>query len=203
MSSWVIGRAKGPRQTQLRLLRRQHLRQGVIVPVKIGHKDSKQLKHAIAACLSLLLLGASSLASACELSCSLSVSHPVSTPAFKLSSHATGSAAAPAADSAAPTMNMSHAHCGHARMARPSGGVTQFFHFEDASTCANAPCAQTQILSPPINGKDAVRIESRHFALFAVVAPVRTLIRPIATIKLEHAPPKLVLLDPLSVALRI
>ena len=155
-----------------------------------------QLKHAIAVCLSLLLLGVSSWASACELSCSLSVSHPVSTPVSKVSSHARGSAAGPA-------MNMPHAHCGHARMARPSGGVNRHFHFEDASTCANAPCAQTQILSSPISGKDTERIESRHFAMFAVVAPARTIIRPIATIKLEHAPPKLVLPYPLSVALRI
>jgi hypothetical protein len=157
-------------------------------------------KHAIAGTLSLLLLGVTSLASACELSCSLSPSHPVSTPL----------SAAPA-DSMAPatqvnkvvdSATMSHSHCGHAGMGRRSSAATH--HFEDTSSCRSAPCAQAQVLSSPISDKYSAQIESRHLAvIIATVSAVEDASSPSEAMQFEHAPPRLVLVDPLSVALRI
>jgi hypothetical protein len=77
------------------------------------------------------------------------------------------------------------------------------FQFEDASTCTGTPCTSAQILSSPINGKDNTQIESRYLAVHAFVSRVRTIDNPSDVVKLEPAPSKLLLLDPLSVALRI
>jgi hypothetical protein len=110
------------------------------------------------------------------------------------------SSTAPANDTA---MTMSHAHCRHA--GTPRNGNPVDHRFEDASTCSSVPCTQASILSAPMSGKDGRGMEGRHLA--AAVAMVSTVdaIGSIAshTMRLEHAPPELILVDPLSVALRI
>jgi hypothetical protein len=169
-----------------------------MVEGKIALKDSMPLKHALAAALSLLLLCASSFASACELSCSLAPSHPVSSQVSGSKDPSTALASEPAASA----VTTSHSHCGHAGTARQSSAVTQ--HFEDASTCTSAPCTQAQIFSTPMSGKDSVQIESTHLAVtIAIVSPVSRISTRSDIVKLQHAPPKSLLLDPLSIALRI
>jgi hypothetical protein len=154
--------------------------------------------HAIAAALSLLLLGVTSLASTCELSCSLALSHPVS----MQGSGPMKSSTAQASEPTASAMLMSHSHCGHAGMGRRSSAATH--HFEDTSGCRSASCAQTQVLSSPISEKYSAQIESSHLAvIIATVSAVEDGSSPSEAMQFEHAPPRLVLVDPLSVALRI
>ena len=173
-------------------------RHRALLEAKIGHGDSMQLKNAIAVSLSLLLLCASSLASACELSCSLAPSHPSSSPISSPYEPST----APASESTASAVSMSHSHCGHAGMGRHSSPVDH--RFEDASTCTSAPCTQAAILSGPMNGKDSRQVERSHLAvILATVAVVSAGSIASDGMRLEHAPPGLVLVDPLSVALRI
>lgn len=86
-------------------------------------------------------------------------------------------------------------------MAQRSAAVTHLF--EDASKCDSAPCTQAQILSAPVSGKGSALIESKRLAVLAIISPVSTISNPVDTVKLEPAPSKLLLLDPLSVALRI
>jgi hypothetical protein len=161
-------------------------------------------KNAIAASLSLLLLCATSLASACELSCSLSLTHPaVSSPvSARLADSMQRSSSATASEARTSAMTMSHSHCGHAGVRQPSSAATH--HFEDASSCTSAPCTQAQVLSSPISGKNKAQIERSHLGMtVAIVSPVSIVRNSLDTIKLQHAPPELVLPDPLSVALRI
>jgi hypothetical protein len=172
-------------------------RQLAMVAGRIGHRDSMQLKHAIAAALSLFLLCASSLASACELSCSLTSSHPISRPV----SSPKNSSTVPANEAAA-SASMSHSHCGHSTSARPGNAVG--LHCEDASTCGSAPCAQAPALLSPVSIKNSAQVEGSHLAVIvAIVSPAGAISNSSDTIKLQPAPPKLLLLDPLSVALRI
>jgi hypothetical protein len=157
-----------------------------------------QLKHTIAAALSLFLLCASSLASACELSCSLAPSHPVSMQGSGPMKPSTAQASEPTASA----MTMSHSHCGHAGMGRHGDPVDH--RFEDASTCTSAPCTQAPILSAPMSGKDSRQMQSSHLAVIIAAVPAVSA-GSIASdpMRLEHAPPRLILVDPLSVALRI
>lgn len=161
-----------------------------------------QLRHAIAAVLSFVLLGASSVASACELSCSLMPSHSISMRLSAAPADLMKGSPAAQANQADDSATRSHSHCGHAAMGRHSNAVDR--NFQDASTCTSAPCTQAQILSSPINGIDGRQIESGQRAVAAAsVSPVSAIGNPSHIVKLEHAPRKIVLLNPLAVALRI
>jgi hypothetical protein len=168
---------------------------------KIWQKDLMQLKSAFAACLSFCLLCASALASDCELACCLTPSHSVSAAASHLPLNpATVRSAALKSEAANSTMSMPHSHCGHARMMGRGAAVRHLV--EDASKCDPALCTQAQVLSSPVSAKRSTQIESRQLAVVAIVSPVGAVASPRATVKLEDAPPRIVLLDPLSVALR-
>jgi len=54
-----------------------------------------------------------------------------------------------------------------------------------------------------VSGKGRVLIEGKRLAVLAIISPVSTISKGSYTVNFEHAPPALVLLDPLSVALRI
>src|ERR1035437_6028418 len=104
-----------------------------------------RLRNVLAIVLSMSLLCVSSWACTCELSCSLSRSYPVS-------KSARGSTATQANEVQTSGTNTSHSHCGHAKTASP--GSTAKHSFEKTSKCTNAPCAQAQTLSSPVNERD-------------------------------------------------
>ncbi len=160
-----------------------------------------QLKPAIAACLSLILLCGSSLASGCELVCCLSPSHP----AHQLLSVVPGdpavSPAASAGEAAASAMVMAHSHCGHARMTQGGGAITQ--HFEDAARCATAPCLQPEMLSSSLSVKNNAQIKSQHRVLVALVSAMHSSGDSFARVKRKAVRSQFSPVDPLSVALRI
>ncbi|MGC2109780.1 MAG: hypothetical protein WA655_09700 [Candidatus Korobacteraceae bacterium] len=149
-----------------------------------------QWKHVIAGVLSLLLLGVSSLASACELSCTLSAMRPASSPA-KIHS----------AEEATSDTNMAHSHCGHAKVAPRSRAIAH--HFEDAANCDNAPCTQAQILLSPVIGKDAAGTDHGSFAVVAMVVSTGDYGGLFARVKRKSSQLEPNLVDPLVVALRI
>jgi hypothetical protein len=150
-----------------------------------------QLKHVVAVGLSVLLLCVSSWASVCELSCSLSHAYP---------EPARGSSATQAHELSTSEANAPHSHCGHAKAARPSSAANH--SFESTSQCTNAPCAQAQTLSSPVNGRDDARPEGVHFAVVASGPAVASNILS-GSAKHGRALTKLLLLDLLSVGLRI
>ena len=152
-----------------------------------------RLGNALAIVLATSLLCVSSWASACELSCSLAHSYP-------LSESAGATSAAQATEIASFGMNAPHSHCGHAKTAGPSNSATP--HFESASNCAGAPCAQVQALSSPVNGRDVAELKGVHFAVLASV-PAGASNSLFRSYKRDCAPINLLPLDPLSVGLRI
>src|SRR5450759_898928 len=152
-----------------------------------------QLRNALAIVLATSLLSVSSWASMCELSCSLSHGYPVSKPT-------TASSAAQANEVNTSGTNTPHSHCGHAKTASPGNATNH--SFENTSRCTNAPCAQAQSLSSPVNGRDGSQPGGVHFTVLAPVPAVASNIL-FGKAKHERALTKLLPLDPLSVGLRI
>src|ERR1035437_6623458 len=110
-----------------------------------------RLRNVLAIILSISLICVSSWASACELSCSLSHSYPVS-------KSARGSSITQANEVQTSGTNAPHSHCGHAKTASPGSAAKH--SFENTSKCTNAPCAQAQTLSSPVNERDGTQPES-------------------------------------------
>lgn len=145
----------------------------------------------LAAVLAISLISISSWVSVCELSCSLSHSYP-------LSYLAKVAFEAQPRDAQTSTPR---SHCGHVTPIWPSATATH--NFENTSGCTNAPCMQAAVLSSPVNGLDRVQIGSRQLALPAVLERADSVNTRFCSIKRGAARPKVSLLDPRSVGLRI
>jgi len=163
-----------------------------IFRVRTASVGIMQLKHVLVFCLSLLLLCVPASASVCELSCSLSHVHPVSKPTR-------GASATRAQEAAISETNAPHSHCGHVHKARQSNAANH--SVEDTSKCTDASCAQAQTLSRVTN-LDGAESGSVHFAFLGSVPTVAFDVQ-FGTTKHEYALTKFLLLDPLSVSLRI
>lgn len=159
--------------------------------VESHHIITMQLKHTIAAALSVLLLCVPSWASACELECSLSHSNPASDVA-RASSDAQPEHAQESTRSS---------HCGRAAKVKPGSAATH--NFESTSKCTNTTCAQPAAVSSPVNAQDGVRMGSGPLSVVAVLPHTDALIAECSSAKSEAARPKVLPPDSLSVSLRI
>jgi hypothetical protein len=147
-----------------------------------------QLKHAIAAGISVLILCVSSFASVCELSCSLT--HPAKHPTRHSSAQQTSET------------SMSMSECGHAMTRKADRPADR--SCEDTSTCSGTPCDQAPVFVSQLtvrqNPSAAVHTQFVSIATRSHQAIIDAGFDVLQPARMQVEPP---LIGPLSLALRI
>jgi len=146
-------------------------------------------RRTVAISISILLAVVSTSASQCEISCSLSG------PRFWAASRT-----ASAARSQGTHSHFGHSHCGH--VAKPDHTIPE--SFESTSSCSNASCLETAVLSSPGKSQDRERIDRRPIAFASVLSlPIRVNRPPLQNPRPEGARETAVPLGALPINLRI
>jgi hypothetical protein len=163
-----------------------------ILRVRMASVRFMRFRRAFVFCLSALLLCVPVSASVCELSCSLSRVDLASEPTE-------GASATQAHELGISEKNAPHSYCGHVHTARLGSAANH--SFENTSKCTDASCVQAATLSR-VNSVDDTDSGSVHFVVLASVPKVAFDVQ-FGTAQHEYALTKFLLLDPLTVSLRI